>query len=58
VGTQECHVVVDNTGGSGRGVVSVTLDGVAVDSPVVKPEAGSARRELRIVLGAVAKAAE
>jgi cyclic beta-1,2-glucan synthetase len=58
IGAQECHVVVDNAKGSGHGVASVTLDGVAVASPFVKLGTGSSRRELRIVLGAVAKAAE
>ena len=57
IGAQECHVVVDNTSGAGHGVSSVTLDGVAVASPFVQLGTGSARRELRIVLGAVAKAA-
>jgi cyclic beta-1,2-glucan synthetase len=55
---QECHVVVDNANGVGRGVVAATLDGVALDSPLVKPGVGPSRRELRIVLGAVANAAE
>ena len=57
-GDEECHVVVDNSRGAGRGVVSATLDGVAVDAPRVELGKGSRRRELRIVLGAVANAAE
>jgi cellobiose phosphorylase len=58
LGAQECHVVVDNTNGAGRGVVAITLDGVALASPVVKMGSGPSRRELRIVLGSAAKAAE
>ncbi|MEO6417884.1 MAG: hypothetical protein ABIP39_00655, partial [Polyangiaceae bacterium] len=58
VGAQECHVVIDNTSGVGHGVVSATLDGVAQVSPIVKLGTGSSPRELRVVLGTVAKAAE
>jgi cyclic beta-1,2-glucan synthetase len=58
LGDQECHVVVDNPNGTGRGVVSSTLDGVRITSPVVALGEGPPRRELHIVLGALAKAAE
>jgi cyclic beta-1,2-glucan synthetase len=59
IGEHDCHVVVDNSSGTGRDVQSVTLDGVAVDSALVRLGAGAVmRRELRVVLGAAAKAAE
>jgi cyclic beta-1,2-glucan synthetase len=58
IGEHDCHIVVDNSSGTGRDVESVTLDGVAMDSALVKLGAGPARRELRVVLGAAAKAAE
>jgi cyclic beta-1,2-glucan synthetase len=59
-GGQECHVVVDNSKGTGRGVLSMTLDGATLESPLLKPAPGcsSRRRELRVVLGAAARAAE
>jgi cyclic beta-1,2-glucan synthetase len=58
VGDQHCHVVVDNSSGTGRGVLSMTLDGGTLESPLVKLGPGSSKRELHVVLGAAAKAAE
>jgi len=57
IGDQDCHVVVDNSSGAGRGVRSVTLDGAKLESPLVKLGHGSAKRELLVVLGAAAKVA-
>jgi len=36
----------------------MTFDGAVLESPLVKLSAGSSRRELRVVLGAAARAAE
>jgi cyclic beta-1,2-glucan synthetase len=58
VGDQDLHVIVDNSSGTGRGVRSITLDGATLESPIVKVGSGSSKRELRVVLGATAKAAE
>jgi cyclic beta-1,2-glucan synthetase len=58
IGDQRCHVVVDNASGTGRDVRSITLDGVASAASLVQLGSGSSLRELRVVLGAVAKAAE
>jgi cyclic beta-1,2-glucan synthetase len=58
VGGQECHVIVDNSSGAGSGVRSMTLDGVSLESPLVTLGPGSSKRELRVVLGAAAKAAQ
>ncbi len=58
LGEQECQVIVDNSRGVGRGVLSSTLDGVAQASPVVRSAPGLSRRVLRVVLGAAARAAE
>jgi cyclic beta-1,2-glucan glucanotransferase len=58
LGDQDCLVVVDNSSGTGRGVLSMTLDGAPLESPLVKLGAGASKHELRVVLGAAAKAAE
>ena len=52
MGAQRVHVVVDNSGGAGHGVRSVTLDGVRVDSNRLSLASGaSGDREVRVVLG-------
>jgi len=58
LGGREYHVVVDNSRGTGRGIESITVDGVALQSPLVKLGPGASRREVRVVLGTAAKAAE
>ncbi len=58
MGDENVHVVVDNSSGTGRGVVSMTLDGAVLEPPLVKLGPGSSKRELRVVLGVAAKAAE
>jgi cyclic beta-1,2-glucan synthetase len=58
VADQDCHVMVDNSSGAGRGVLSMTLDGAALASPLLKLGPGPSKRELRVVLGVAAKAAE
>jgi cyclic beta-1,2-glucan synthetase len=58
LGAQECHVIVDNSSGTGRGVLSMTLDGAKLESPIIRLGPGSSQRELRVVLGAAARAAE
>ncbi len=58
LGEQEYRVVVDNSRGSGHGVLSAVLDGVALASPHVALASGSSRHVLHVVLGAAAKAAE
>ena len=55
---QECRVIVDNLSGVGSGVLSATLDGILLGSRLVPIAPGSSRRELRVVLGRPAKAAE
>jgi cyclic beta-1,2-glucan synthetase len=58
VGDREYHVMVDNSRGTGRGILSITMDGVALPSPLVTLAPGASRREVRVVLGTAAKAAE
>ncbi|MEO7112162.1 MAG: cellobiose phosphorylase, partial [Polyangiaceae bacterium] len=58
IGQQMCHVVVDNTNGTGHGIQSVTLDGKPITSPFVPLGNGTSPRELRVVLALAAKAAE
>jgi cyclic beta-1,2-glucan synthetase len=49
---RELHVTVDNPQRTGRGIRTLTLDGVELSSAVVKlPAARRPRHELRIVLG-------
>jgi cellobiose phosphorylase len=57
VGDQDCHVLVDNSSGIGRGVLSMTLDGALLGSPLVKLGPASSKHELRVVLGVNVKAA-
>ncbi len=58
VGAQRVHIVVDNAGGTGRGVASVTVDGVSQDSNriTVDPN-GSGTREVRVQLALAGRAA-
>ncbi len=58
VGDQDCHVLVDNSSGVGRGVLSMSLDGALLESPLVKLGPASSKHELRVVLGVNVKAAE
>ncbi|HTO74235.1 MAG TPA: glycosyl hydrolase family 65 protein, partial [Gemmatimonadales bacterium] len=45
------HVVVENSGGSDRGVRSVTVDGRAVPEGVVELTDDGGQRKVRIALG-------
>ncbi len=57
VGDQSIHIIVDNSSGTGRGVLSMTLDGSPLESHVIKLGPGSWKREVRVVLGPAAQAA-
>jgi cyclic beta-1,2-glucan synthetase len=51
VGAQRVHIVVDNPGGTGRGIAAVTLDGVSQDSNRIALDAtASGTREVRVQL--------
>jgi cyclic beta-1,2-glucan synthetase len=58
VGAQRVHVVVDNAAGAGRGIASLTLDGVSQDSNRIALDANATgTREVRVELVRTGRAA-